>query len=191
VEGIKTHSTIPHEIVCLTDLKPEKFKEIPVKVIPLENDWPGWWSKMEVFRPGLFDGPVVYLDLDTVLVGNIDKLFRRSFRFAMLEPFHPRLKYGKWASGIMAWNGDYSGIYKQFKAGFVRAQRGPDQASIVQYLSFQPESINKEFGKGIYSYKRHCMRKGLPADAKIICFHGTPRPHQVKEPWVGFQKEKQ
>jgi hypothetical protein len=32
---------------------------------------------------------------------------------------------------------------------------------------------------GIYSYKAHCSR-GVPADARVICFHGKPRPWDVE-----------
>ena len=37
--------------VCLTDM------EVPhVECIPLAYGWPGWFSKLELFRPGLFAG---------------------------------------------------------------------------------------------------------------------------------------
>ena len=44
--------------------------------------------------------------------------------------------------------------------------------------SFYQDSI-----KGIYSYKKEC-RELLPLDARVICFHGKPRPVDVQVSWV-------
>jgi hypothetical protein len=35
----------------------------------------------------------------------------------------------------------------------------------------------------VYSYKVHCKGK-LPADAKVVCFHGKPRPWTVRDRWI-------
>ena len=60
--------TLPHRFVCLSDV------DVPCERIPLVNDWPGFWSKIELYKPGRFKGPVLYFDLDTVIHGNIDAL---------------------------------------------------------------------------------------------------------------------
>lgn len=57
---------------CLSDV------EIPgVETIPLRHNWPKWYAKLELFRPGL--GEFLYTDLDNVVVGPIDDLFRGSY----------------------------------------------------------------------------------------------------------------
>src|SRR5688500_17803184 len=33
-----------------------------------------WWAKIRLFRPGLFTGRVLYLDLDSVITGLLDEL---------------------------------------------------------------------------------------------------------------------
>jgi hypothetical protein len=35
--------------------------------------------------------------------------------------------------------------------------------------------------KQIVSYKYHCRPKGdkLPSNARVVCFHGNPRPHEM------------
>ena len=54
--------------VCLSDVP------IPgVECIPLQSDWPGWWAKMELFRPDL-KGDFLYTDLDNTITGPIDDL---------------------------------------------------------------------------------------------------------------------
>jgi hypothetical protein len=67
--AVERHLTLPHRFVCLSD-----GRHPDVEVIPLEKRWPGYWSKIEIHRPGLFTGPLLYLDLDTVISGSIDEL---------------------------------------------------------------------------------------------------------------------
>lgn len=51
---------------CLTDF------HIPgVECLSLRHNWPGWWSKIEMFRFGGF----LYTDLDNIVLGPIDDLF--------------------------------------------------------------------------------------------------------------------
>jgi hypothetical protein len=50
---------------CLSDIEVEG-----VRTLPLMTDWPGWWSKMELFRPGM-SGDILFMDLDTSIVGNL------------------------------------------------------------------------------------------------------------------------
>ena len=67
--GVARNLTIPHRFVCLSD-----HPHQDVEVVPLTEGWPKYWSKLEAFKPGLTDGPLLYLDLDTVIVGNMDEL---------------------------------------------------------------------------------------------------------------------
>lgn len=84
--SVARHLSVPHRFVCLTDV------EIPgVETIPLVNNWAGWWSKLELFRAGLFDGPVLYFDLDVVMVDSIDHLAGPFPTMCMLEDIVPGL----------------------------------------------------------------------------------------------------
>ena len=42
--------------VCLSNVPVEG-----VETIPLRDNLPGWWAKIELFRPGLFTGRTLYL----------------------------------------------------------------------------------------------------------------------------------
>jgi hypothetical protein len=62
-----------------------------------EPPWPRWWAKMAIFDPSV-TGDFLYLDLDTVVRGNIDSLFIG--RLTVLADFNlPRPNY--MASGVM------------------------------------------------------------------------------------------
>ncbi len=92
-----------HRFVCLSNV------DTDVETIPLVTDWKGWWSKIELFRPGLFDGPVVYFDLDVLICKNFTTFFD-GFNY---RNFHMlREPTGTPNSSMMYWYGDYSQIWK-------------------------------------------------------------------------------
>jgi Glycosyl transferase family 8. len=76
----KRHSTVNYDFVVITD-NPAHYQHLDVKTIPVDmknwnNPKQGWWYKMYLFKPDLpIDNKVLYLDLDVVVVGNIDKFF--------------------------------------------------------------------------------------------------------------------
>jgi hypothetical protein len=165
--------------VCLTD----SDEDVPGKR-PLTYNWPGWWSKLEVFE---IEGPCVYFDLDTVFVGGLDMLFTSLNRrvcndsIYMLTPFNAkRREAGLFASGIMAWSGDWRFITRSYCPD--KHVFDGDQDYINYIIREDNRTINpiSNLVDGVYSYKWHCLGgMGVPADARIICFHGKPRPHEV------------
>ena len=66
--GVQRNLTIPHRFVCLSDC-PVNCERIEL----VSGDY-GFWSKMQLFQPGLLTGPTLYIDLDTVICGNIDQV---------------------------------------------------------------------------------------------------------------------
>lgn len=182
--SVARNLTLPHKFVCLSDM------DVDCERIKLKDLYPGWWSKLELFRPGLFDSKVLYLDLDTVILRNIDGLVKHNHRFSMLHGMRESTKHRR-ASGIMAWNGDYSFIYDEFKELSQKEidKISWDQRFIIKVLrdyGVEPEVIQNIF-RGVLSYKNNIRgRKVMPRKAKIICFHGKPRPHEAleKEPWM-------
>lgn len=62
----------PYRFVCLTDRTDLAIDG--VETIPLRHGWHGFWSKIELYRPGLFAGPVLALDLDMVVCGDLDDI---------------------------------------------------------------------------------------------------------------------
>ena len=166
---------VNYEFVCLTDRTDIKC----CRTIPLENDWPGWWSKIELFRPGVFTGKIIYFDLDTVLIKNISELAGLPRKITMLKAFNPAKNR---ASGIMIWKaGDYDFIYKNFEKN--PNFRGGDQDYIVDQLKRRGGALAVQRTTPVASYKHHCQEE-LPKDARIVCFHGKPRPNRVKDEWM-------
>lgn len=163
------------DIVCLTDCE---INHSAIKTIPLLHGWRGWWSKLELFRPGLLEGPTLYLDLDTVVIG---ELRLQSDRFTMLRDVYQR---GSFGSGVMGWHQPPAYLYERFAANpkhymrsFITRSRWGDQGFIKRFLKEIPDT----FGPSFRSYKVHC-RQHVPPDTNVIYFHGKPRPWQVTLP---------
>lgn len=166
--GFAKHLTIAHRFVCLSDV------DVPCERIPLRHDWPGWFSKIEVLR---LQGPVLYLDLDTAIVGSLDDLAHAAttMRFAMLRDFYRGNGLG---SGVMAWNDDVGSLYERFLIAphaWINRCTGGDQHFLELATNGEGvERLQDVLPGQIVSYKIHC-RFGIPKDARIVCLHGAPK----------------
>ena len=176
------------KLVCISDVA------IPgVQTITMLHDWPGWWCKMELFRPDIY-GDLFYLDLDTVVVGDIERLAAAG-RTTMLSDFYFP---GRAASGLMYLSAaDREAVWHEWikdPAGHMaRCGNLGDQKLIGDCLP-NAARWQDEFPGDVISYKVHvCSRlqssRGqgdgrLPAGAKLVCFHGQPRPWSIKADWV-------
>lgn len=70
--GVATQMDRPYDFVCLTD-QPKAVahvaRPIPITALPGRNCW---WSKLELFNPKhRWEGRLLYLDLDTLVVGSL------------------------------------------------------------------------------------------------------------------------
>ena len=193
------HVPETHRLILLTDLLAYEVHAVSscVFVIPLIHNLPKWWSKLELFR---LTGACIYFDLDTVITGEINRLTEsvsgEEHKFIMLNSF----KRKRFMSGVMAWNGDYSFILndllKKKTSGTFKqrtALSGPsaiidnrsfvgDQEWIAHSLRMNKESVTplQKIQRGVCSYKHHLMNaKELPENTSIVCFHGSPRPHEL------------
>jgi hypothetical protein len=173
--------TVPHRFVCLTDDVAGVAEAVagnhkhPVELIPLIHGWPGWWSKLELFRPGLLTkGRVLYIDLDTDIVGNIDHMVGNK-KFTVLLNLSSR-KRGRIGSGLMFWNGDYSYLYKVFREEPDKcmgvysktSDRWGDQGLLQEHLDSWL-CWQDLFPNQVRSFK---LDKPHASD-RIICIHGS------------------
>jgi len=161
-------------------------------VIPLENShWLGWWSKMELFRPGVIVEPTLYLDLDTVIKELPGKYFFNK-RSVVLSDFY---KPERPASGMMLIRPqDCASVWDKWIKSPEQWMREcgshGDQAFIGPNL--KADRWQTLYPKEIISYKAQCVKgnrfyspdAGTFETAKIICFHGKPRPWESKQDWI-------
>lgn len=166
----------PDNFVCLTDVPAvSRYCE----TVPLERDWPGWWSKVELFRA--FRGPTVYFDLDTVIVGDLTDVLLQSKRapITLLSDFY---RPAALQSGVMAWNGDWSRIYEFFTertAFLMDFHRRADRWGDGGYIGSQVPGARRwqdVLPGQVVSRKVKATRN---ANERVVCFHGRPRPREV------------
>jgi len=166
--------------VCLTDL----LEIDGVETHPLIHHWPGWWSKIELFRYE----DVFYLDLDTVILNDIRYMLDLNDGFYALRNFGGHKLKGRvvMGSGVMSWSGSYQHVYDNFDIRSIdqysrRQNRWGDQGYIYDQVSYRP--IQDAFPNRIHSYKWGDIDKSDP-DADLVVFHGDPRPWDSGQPWV-------
>lgn len=167
-------------LVCIT------LDDVPwVPTIRPRHDWPGWWSKLNLFDPELIPGDLLYLDLDTVVLGDLAPLERVGSTTMLSDFYHPQRP----ASGLMyIAQGDKAAVWSAWLKDpeahmrrCVTTQCWGDQGFLAGVLT--PKRWQQILPGAVVSYKVHC-RQSVPPDAVVVCFHGQPRPWSVNEPWV-------
>lgn len=161
------------EFVCLTDIKSPLFE-----CVPLTENLPGWWSKMELFDK-FRDGSWLFFDLDTIIRKPVSLDFLSRKKFVILRDFYRgRSIKSAMGSGVMFWDGDHSWIWDDFKVRGRTGFRGDqDFLEVAFWENRRDASYFQDLTNQIASYKAD--NKGR--DAPIVAFHGKPRPWQQQD----------
>lgn len=178
----------PYKFFCLSNI------DVGKGTIPLRHNWPGWWSKIELFRPDLFKGPVLYLDLDIIIYSNFERLVSSldDHKFYMLEG---QSKKGIPNSSMMYWSGDHSYIYTEFlnntnkiKNNYRAGRKLGDQGFIFDSLK-DVKFMNQLYPE-YFSWKHQIPKHTKFLDtASFLIFIGKEKPinnldlHIVKNNW--------
>lgn len=197
-EMVKRHLSVPFQFHCFTDdaafpngiaMPEEKIYIHPL----IDTDFKGAWHQATIFKPDIgLEGPILYLDLDIVIVDSIDDLVLqwvpRKGEFIINKDWNLAGIYN--GSAFMfeagAWPDAWDAL-QQIKDNVKNQELGA-QRFITDFFrdkaSFWPEGW-------IVSYKKHAVG-GYPEGSKIVVFHGEPKPHQAMwgwrnappEPWI-------
>ncbi len=176
-----------HSFMCLTDLLPHDGSPFDpdINLTALLHGWPGWWSKMELFRPGIFrrGSRILYVDLDDIVVANLAPLLEPGPFTIAQDPY--RRGPGRFSSAVMSWDADdpaMATIYDAFAADparYVGTFRG-DQEFIMDrrpHARTWPVEL-------VASFKGDCRpRAGIPPGAVVVSCHGDPKPPRITDPW--------
>lgn len=175
--GVSANLSREQKLWCVTD----NPSMIPEGVEPIEPDagvGASWWSKVSLFRPGAFPTgeQVLYFDLDTIITGDLTDIAEYRGKFAALGDFYFK---GNLNSALMSWQaGSLDHIWRVWdRCGRPQFLAGGDQEWIE---SVQPtyDPWQEMLPGQIVSYKVDCQQ-GVPNDARVVCFHGKPRPHEI------------
>jgi hypothetical protein len=185
---VQRHLLDSFEFHCFTDDDAGLDPDIVVR--PLPESLVGWWNKLCLFKSDAFpDGVrVLYLDLDTIITGSLFQISQFRGEFAILRDFYRPRGLG---SGVMLWEaGRMNEIWDQFVADDCPELSGGDQAyiEIVAHRKWGHRIPRKHILQDLFpgtfvSYKAHCSG-GDPDHARVVCFHGQPKPHNCGAQWV-------
>lgn len=210
--AVRAHLSGSHRFVCLTD-DPEgldpAIESYPIPPLPLRpQDWQhGAWPKLGVFVPELhgLKGRALFIDLDSVIVGSLDCFFEEPGRLVVLDggdnwrPGSDGRAKPLVATGIFAFTlgslGDIVTEFERDPRAHV-ARHVLEQAFVAEMVpdvAFWPSHW-------VLSFKRHLRQPlGLdrlrpprrpPNDARVIAFHGEPRPIALAKggTWAKFPR---
>lgn len=191
----------PRRFVCLSDV------DVPgVETIPLRDNLPGWWSKIEIFREFL---DAFYVDLDTVIVEDVSAYIDAEHRFTASAGVYIR-GAGQINSSMICWSGDYRWLYERFiadkdriMAEYVTNSKWGDQGFIRDAMreAGKPiDTMQRMFPEAVVSFtrdvlKRRCSLKGVEGDRvrlsanwtetpRFVLFNGRSKPWNVRASWI-------
>lgn len=177
---LERHLTIPHTFYCITDTP-----KVGINCIEAHPRLPGWWQKLYQFKEGLFrEEKVLSFDLDTFIVGNIDRIAMLDTDLAMIRDFwRPESA----TNGVMMWrNGGLAHLFWDLYDAQGLPQDSDGDGPWMGEQTMPPMKfhlLQDVFPGQFVSYKTECMKHGAdrlkaaPSGASIVCFHGDPRPH--------------
>lgn len=181
----------PLQMICIYDKVSKSFHlNDDLMLIPLKNNWPGWWSRMQLYSPEMeFLRPYLYLDLDTAIVGGVSELYDELLSYKSLITLEDFYKKGKSAAGVV-WYPKESKEIKDIWNAWQKVNKNELKGRSDNFLNkcFTPTTFLQNITDEIISFKP--MGKGwlkiIPKGKNIICFHGKPRIPEAanKVEWV-------
>lgn len=133
---------------------------------------PGWWGKIYLFKPGTFEGRVLYLDLDVTITGNLDEVAEFGGPFCIMKDPN-RIGFN---SSVMAWDaGAADDLWSYFNIEAMARLHG-DQNWIEER---KPEAWTFPT-RWLVSYKKAKKLNKWPEDMRVCVYHGLPKPWDLE-----------
>jgi hypothetical protein len=210
--AVQRHLDPPFRFLCLTDDASgldEGIETAALPVLPLDPSFfirashGEGWRKIGAFQRGFanLEGPVLFLDIDIVIVGDLNRLFefepgrfciirdwleinRRPFRRLFNPNFHPQADSN---SSVFR--------FEMPKHGYVHDHLLANKEWAHRNFRLQQQYLGAAVGdrafwpaEWVVSFKRSCRRRfplnhflepRQPENASIIVFHGHPHPDEA------------
>jgi len=184
------HTTHDHRFFCLSPQPIEGITTLPL-TLPLLQ--PRGWNMVRLFDgyPQLSNN-LLYFDLDTIILDNIDFLMELDSPLAVMHDMGGEGKSNKilWGGAIMSWQQDkFTWVGESFTESVMDVPKYRNRADLWYGYLIQEKGVHFDYLQDLFpdvlhSYKLD-LAKGDPLPAtKIVCFHGIPLPHEVANQWV-------
>lgn len=192
--------TEPFSLCCVTDdpagILPE-IRVIPIPDLPvIGNDVMNrGWRKLTLFAPEMrahISGPVLYLDLDVVLLDSLDGFFVPATPFAVIKDYK-RFRWRNFQTGntsVFLYDADREfGVYDRLiEMGESVRQRFRNEQEFLSDVMRRQNLLKFWPRKWCVSYKYHCVpvfpfslwnAPSAPPGAHVLAFHGRPKPEEA------------
>ncbi len=189
---VRRHYARPVRFICVTD-DPQGI-DSDIEIVPIWNDYaelasphggknPSCYRRLRAFSADIasvYGKRFVSIDLDCVIVGDLSQLWDRDEDIVLWGDTNPKTHYN--GSMMLHTAGTRQRVWEQFQPATSPAQAlragqfGSDQAWISHCLGPHEERWTAK--DGVYSYRNHIKPNGgrLPADARVVFFHGAVDP---------------
>jgi len=170
--GINRNINIDFNFYCISN------RETKYNTIPLTLDSDGYWNKIELFRKDLFDGPVLYFDLDVVICNDITPMIKSCTidKLYMVEEPYQSIHN----SSVMLWNQNYSYLYDRYvnnQSTIVNEYTDTDRQGALGDQAYISENVEHEVIDQKYIAWEHHKIKTDVVDPTILIFTGKKKPH--------------
>jgi hypothetical protein len=186
---VTRHMDRPFRFVCLTD-RPQARMPPGVEAIrvSLPPKLKGWWAKVNLWKPGLFEGRVLYLDLDVLVVSSLAPVVDFPARMALVPDGAPNFQgrgaqkvVKRYNSSVMAWDAEVgTNLYSDWKPKIAGRLWG-DQDWIGEQMP------NEETFPPEWFPRLSATRPPWPDEAKVILCK-CPKNHDAARQWPWFKE---
>ena len=191
---VAEHLTQPHRFVCLTN-QPERLDG--VEFIDISRfDLPGWWAKMLVFnRRVVGAGKILFIDLDMVIIGSLDRLADLDIDFGICRNFtrirqakNNRVMWPCFYSSCVMLLGDGFGpkIWETFScmhSEYIESAGRLGDQSTIQWLYPAAPYLQNKLPDGYFLHYSDFTDE--PDErAAILVFGGRHKPSNCEFEWV-------
>jgi hypothetical protein len=191
---MRRHLPTQHEFTCLTDSPESLPRDMRTVKISRPENFPGWWSKLEIFSPEHeLSGPSIYVDLDVLVVRSLELLADVNSTLTLIPhegDFNGRLGLQvvkKYNSSVMVCHPDrLRSLYCDWNHGVTRRLWG-DQDWIAERMPSQPTFPLGWFPRLSAIRVPAEGRPRWPEEAKIVLCK-RPKNHDANIRWNWFEK---
>ena len=182
--SVLKHADRPFDFYVLTNAMEADVPGTKIKLLH-GDDWPGWWAKMELYRPDLPAGRTLYMDLDSHCIRSLGPVldFEGDLvifddRTRQHQPKHVQRGEGGWvyryqAATILFNAGEWGWLYEKFLQDwdyYLKHFRS-DQDILGEWIPDQPTFPREWLIKLADVAKQH--RDAPPEDVIIVT--GQPK----------------
>lgn len=182
---LKFLTEVPFDFTCFTE-NPEGLEE-GILVIPLAENWTGWWGKATLFSEIGIEGRMLYIDLDTVITGSLNDLARYSGNFAVMGTADLECEKAKdgYNTSIIAWNSEFGKeIYTVLKMYYNQTLKFICRFDFwTEMMVKNADTVQELFPGQFLDYLTYCKNE-VPQGCRMVCFPREPKPHDFTSDWI-------